>query len=124
MKHKNIIPNYVSSWTDKYFHQSTFEPPIAYPSQRVIDFLIQFKRLNKVKLYRGINSCNRIDDQITSWTYDIDIARRYAKEKSGKIICSQFSPEQILLDTTVLSCNERKLLGYDYEIDDREVIVF
>lgn len=90
MKHKNTIPGYVSSWTDKYFHQSVFAPLVGFPSKRVINFLARFKKTSEIELYRGIDSYNKDSDQITSRTYDVGVARRYAGEKGGEIIHKNF----------------------------------
>ena len=117
------IPAYVSDWTDKYFHQSAFDQPLEYPSKKVLDFLAQFKKLQKMKLYRGINRYNKDNQKITSWTYDLEIAKRYAKELNGEVFSKEFLPTKILLDTTLLNSEQKRQLGYDYKIDDKEVLI-
>ena len=116
------IPAYVSEWTDKYFHQSAFNIPLGFPNKKIITFLSRFKRNQKIKLFRGINKFNKDTSSIISWTYDEKIAANYIKERE-KIIEKIFDPDQILLDTTVLSDEQKKLLGYDYKIDDEEVLI-
>lgn len=116
------IPSFISSWSDEYFHKSAFDIPIKYPNKRVIDFLSQFKKKERIKLYRGINKYNKEDQPITSWTYSKKIAESYIKN-GGKIIKKKFSPEYILFDTTALNTKQKKLLGYDYKIDDKEVLI-
>lgn len=118
-----VIPGYVSTWTDKYFHQSAFDMPVEYPSKKVINFLTRFKKPDKVKLYRGLNHYNQDNKQITSWTYDMRVAERYASETKGKISENEFSQDRILLDTTILTNEQKRLLGYDYKIDDKEVLI-
>lgn len=117
------IPGYVSEWTDKYFHQSVFDVPVKYPSKKVIGFLAQFKKPQKVKLCRGINCYNRDNQQITSWTYNLEIAKRYAKELNGKILSKEFLLAQILLDTTLLNHEQKRQIGYDWKVDDKEVLI-
>jgi len=34
-----------------------------------------------------------------------------------------FNPQSILLDTTTLNDEQKRQLGYDYEIDDKEVLI-
>lgn len=116
------IPAYVSSWTDEYFHKSAFEAPIKYPDKKIIDFLSQFKKKESVKLYRGINKYNKENELIMSWTYDKKSAKSYIKD-GGKVIEKEFAPEAILFDTTILNTEQKKLLGYDYKVDDREVLI-
>ena len=122
MTSKKEIPAYVSSWTDEYFHKSAFEVPIKYPNKKVINFLSQFKKKERVKLYRGINEYNEENVLITSWTYDKKVAESYIKD-GGKVTEKEFSPEDVLFDTTILNSKQKKLLGYDYMVDDREVLV-
>lgn len=117
------IPSYICGWTDKYFHQSAFDTPVNHPSKRTVVFLGRFKKPNKVTLYRGIHIYNRDNKGVTSWTYDKRVAKRYAKEEEGKVIEREFLSEQILLDTTVLNEREKEQLGYDYKIDDKEVLI-
>lgn len=117
------VPSYVAEWTDEYFHKSAFDAPINFPDKKVIDFLSQFKKNNRLKLYRGINKFNKVNDAIASWTYDKKIAESYVKD-GGKIVEKEFTSENILLDTTALNTKQKKLLGYDYNIDDKEVLVF
>ena len=116
------IPGYVCSWTDEYFHKSAFDTPIKYPSEKIIKFLARLKKANKIRLYRGVNKFNEDNDLITSWTYDRKIAENYIKE-DGKILEKDFNPDDILLDTTVLTSEQKRILGYDYKIDDKEVLV-
>src|SRR3989344_3536272 len=113
------IPNYVREWTDKYFHQSAFDVPIKYPSKKLIDFLTQFKKPQRVVLYRGINRYNKDNREITGWTYDPEVAKRYTEESEGRVFSKEFSPTKVLLDTTVLNAEQKIQLGYDYEIDDK-----
>ena len=123
-KLQNKIPNYVVYWTDKYFHQSAFDVPLRFPSKKVITYLSKFKKEEKIKLLRGVHKYNKDSyTGIHSWTYDIEVASRYANEISGKVIEKLFEPEKILLDTTILNSEEKKFLGYDYKIDDKEVLV-
>jgi hypothetical protein len=119
----NTIPGYVSDWTDKYFHQSAFDKPLEYPNKKVLAFLAQFKKLKKLKLYRGINYYNKDNKIITSWTYSKTVARRFAKELKGHVVSKEFSPASIMLDTTVLSAEQKKYLGYDFKNNDKEVII-
>jgi len=123
MKTATQIPNYVIDWTDKYFHQSAFDVPVNYPNKKILKFLVRFKKLGKVRLYRGINRYNKENREITSWTYDRQVAERYAKEIDGEIIETEFSFSKILLDTTFLTKAEKQRLGYDYKIDDKEVLI-
>lgn len=116
------IPGFVSQWTDEYFHKSAFDMPIKYPNKRVIGFLSQFKKMEEVVLYRGVNQYNKENNLITSWTYNKNIALGYIKE-GGRIIKRKFDYKNILLDTTILSPKQKKLLGYDYEVDDAEVLI-
>jgi len=116
------IPACVSSWTDEFFHKSAFEAPIKYPKKKVIDFLSQFKKNERIKLYRGINEYNERSRLIVSWTYDKKTAESYISD-GGKIIEQEFVPEDILLDTTILNDKQKQLLGYDYKVDDKEVLV-
>ena len=118
-----VIPGYVSEWTDKYFHQSAFDKPVEYPSEKVVNFLKCFKKPDKAKLYRGINHFNKSNKQVTSWTYDKQIAKRYASETKGEIFENEFYHDQILLDTTALTSDQKRQLGYDYKIDDKEVLI-
>lgn len=124
IEEKNKIPAYVSSWTDKYFHQSAYDLPVKFPSQRIIKFFTQFKLSESVKLYRGINKYNKDNyTGVESWTYNKNVAGRYAKESSGKIFKKIFTPDRILFDTTLLNKKEKIMLGYDYSIDDKEVLI-
>jgi len=120
---KNTIPNYIIDWTDKYFHHSYFDKPINYPSKKVINFFKKFYIPSKIILYRGKNKYNKQNNQITSWTYDKKVASRYIKKLGGKIIKAEFTSEKILLDTTFLTKKEKIQLGYDYKIDDKEVLI-
>jgi len=121
LAHIAEIPVYVSSWTDEFFHKSAFEAPIKYPKKKVIDFLSQFKKKERIKLYRGINKYNEKNKLIVSWTYDKKAAESYISD-GGKIIEQEFVPSDILLDTTILNEEQKQLLGYDYKIDDKEVL--
>lgn len=116
------IPAYVSSWTDEFFHKSAFEAPIKYPKKKVVDFLSQFKKNERIKLYRGINKYNEINKLIVSWAYDKKIAESYISD-GGRIIEQEFTPADILFDTTILNEKQKRLLGYDYKVDDKEVLV-
>ena len=118
-----VIPGYVSEWTDKYFHQSAFDKPVEYPNEKVVNFFKRFKKPDKAKLYRGLNHFNQDNKQVTSWTYDVQVAKRYASETNGKIFENEFSHDQILLDTTILTSEQKRQLGYDYKIDDKEVLI-
>lgn len=120
--HKTEIPAYVSSWTDEFFHKSAFDLPIKYPNKKVIGFLSRFKKNERIKLYRGINKYNERNKLIVSWTYDKKTAERYISD-GGKIIEQEFTPADILLDTTILNEELKQLLGYDYKVDDKEVLV-
>lgn len=120
--HSIKIPSYVSMWADKYFHQSSFDIPLGFPNKKVITFLSRFKRNQKIKLFRGINKFNKDISGIVSWTYDKKIAVNYA-ENGGKIIEKNFPLNEVLLDTTVLGSEQKKLLGYDYKVDDKEVLI-
>ncbi|MCX6796225.1 MAG: hypothetical protein NTW06_01880 [Candidatus Falkowbacteria bacterium] len=123
-KTANKIPSDVSGWTDKYFHQSVFDTPLKYPEVKIINFLCKFKKDKKIKLYRGMNKYNRSNyTGVESWTYDKRIAFRYIKELSGKIVEKSFSSGKVLLDTTLLNKEVKELLGYDYKIDDKEVLI-
>ena len=81
MKTVTHIPNYVTDWTDKYFHQSAFDLPLNYPNKKVLNFLVRTKKPYKARLYRGINGYNKDNRGVTSWTYDRQIAERYAKDR-------------------------------------------
>ncbi len=128
MKNKlsNSIPAAVSAWTDKYFHQSAFDKPLNFPSNNVVNFLSKFRPLKPVKLFRGIHEFNGENyTGIESWTYNRKTAEKYAaSEKNGKVEEATFSVDNILLDTTLLGSTDKKYLGYDYNIDDKEVLVF
>jgi len=123
MKKETTIPAHVIDWTDKYFHQSTFDMPVRYPSKMVKFYLLQFKKPKQAMLYRGINKYNEGNNLITSWTYDKQVASRYAQGTKGLVIKRKFSANKILLDTTMLTEVERRQLGYDYNIDDKEVLI-
>ncbi|MBM2817860.1 MAG: Methyltransferase [Parcubacteria group bacterium] len=125
MINKSPIPSYVSNWTDKYFHQSAFGVPLKFPTKKATNFLAKFKREEKIKLYRGIHRYNKENyTGVESWTYDKKIAVRYASDEiEGKVIEKIFDSKNILLDTTLLDEEEKVLLGYDYKIDDKEVLV-
>lgn len=116
------IPAHVSSWTDKYFHQSAYDIPWKFPDERIRNFVSRFKPKKPIKLYRGINKYNKKTKHIVSWTYKKEMAANYIEE-GGKIIERIFHPEEILLDTTVLTKMQKVLLGYDYEVDDEEVLI-
>jgi len=122
LAHRTEIPAYVSSWTDEFFHKSAFDPPIKYPNKKVIGFLSRFKKNERIKLYRGINKYNERNKLIVSWTYDKKIAERYISD-GVKMIKREFGPADILFDTTILTGGQKQLLGYDYKIDDKEVLV-
>lgn len=124
MKSVKYIPNCVTNWTDKYFHQSAFNIPVDYPSKKALKFLAHFKRPDKVRLFRGVNKYNKDNKEITSWTYDRHVAERYSKEIGSEIIETEFPASKILLDTTFLTKIEKQQLGYDYKIDDKEVLIF
>lgn len=120
----NKIADYVVNWTDKYFHQSAFDIPLKFPNKKVIDFLAKFKKETKIKLCRGTNKYNAENyTGIESWTYDKKVASRYAAGIGGQVIEKVFKPENILLDTTLLNKQEKLLLGYDYKINDKEVLI-
>ncbi len=120
----NKIPVYVSNWADKYFHQSAFETPINFPGKKIVAFLQKFKKEGKVKLYRGVHKYNKENYiGVQSWSYDKNIALRYIKECGGKIIEKTFKKEKILLDTTLLNKDQKILLGYNFGIDDKEILV-
>ena len=119
----NNIPAFVSEWTDEYFHKSAFDIPIKYPSKKTIGFLSQFRKKCDIVLYRGMNKYNKDNELVTSWTYDKKIARGYA-QNSNKVVKRIFTEKDILLDTTILDAKQRQFLGYDYEFDDKEVLVF
>lgn len=125
---KNIneikIPSYVANWTDKYFHQSAFDISLSLPSKRVINFLSQFKKKERIKLFRGVHNYNKKNYcSIKSWTYDKKVAERYIKDLEGKVIEKFFNSKQVLLDTTILTERQRIILGYDYKIEDKEVLI-
>ena len=122
LSRKTEIPAYISSWTDEFFHKSAFEAPIKYPKKKVVDFLSQFKKNEHIKLYRGINKYNERNKLIVSWTYDKKTAESYTGSR-GKIIEQEFTPADILFDTTTLNEEQKRLLGYDYKVDDKEVLV-
>lgn len=117
-----IIPAYVSEWTDKYFHHSAFDVPLNFPSQKVIEFLSKFKKDKKIKLFRGINKFNEKGLEISSWTYSKKIANGYAGD-NGKIIEKTFNSKEIVLDMTLLNKERRIALGYDYKVNDKEVLI-
>ncbi len=123
---KNNIPAFVSGWTDKYLHQSAFDIPVKFPSEKVIRFLSQFRPKTKITLYRGLHKFNKQNfTGIESWTHDKSVAERYSKsENNGKVEKREFYPNDILLDTTQPDDAEKRMLGYDYKIDDKEVLVF
>lgn len=124
MKYKSLdIPSYVAEWTDKYFHQSAFELPFNCPNKKVVAFLSRFKKSLTLKLFRGTNKYNEDNSLVMSWTYDRKVAERYSKEEKGKVVKKLFSPAQILLDTTILTNEQKRQLGYDYKIDDKEVLI-
>jgi site-specific DNA-methyltransferase (adenine-specific) len=117
------IPAFVCTWTDEYFHKSASDVPIRFPRLEIIKYLAKFKKDSKVKLYRGVNKYNKENDLITSWTYDKKIAEGYILKDGGKIVEKEFLPKDILLDTTLLGSDHKKILGYDYKIDDKEVLI-
>lgn len=123
MKSATCFPSYVIDWTDRYFHQSAFDIPINYPNKKVLKFLSSFKKPDKAWLLRGINRYNKENSEITSWTYNRKVAERYAKEVEGEVVEKEFLSGEILLDTTLLTKMERQQFGYDYRIDDKEVLI-
>ena len=123
MKTVTYIPNYVTDWTDRYFHQSAFDLPLNHPNKKVLNFLVRTKKPDKVRLYRGVNRYNKDNRGITSWTHDRQVAERYAKEIGGEVIGKEFQSSKVLLDTTLLTKEEKRRLGYDYKIDDKEVLI-
>jgi len=123
MRLTTYIPSYVIDWTDKYFHQSAFDVPINYPNKKVLKFFTRFKKPDKVRLFRGINKYNKDNREITSWTYNRQVAESYAKEIEGEVIENEFLSDKILLDTTLLTKMERQQFGYDYKINDKEVLI-
>lgn len=121
---KSPIPPYVSAWLDEYFHKSASESPIRLPSKKTIGFLSRFKKDDVVKLYRGVNKYNASLAPVVSWTYDREIAVRYIKDAGGgKIVEKEFSPQNIMVDMTLLDETQRTMVGYDYAVDDKEVLV-
>jgi site-specific DNA-methyltransferase (adenine-specific) len=116
------IPAYVTEWTDKFFHQSAYDKPISFPNKNIISFLSRFRKTIPIQLYRGINKYNVENNLITSWTYEKDVATRYI-ENGGKLTKSIFNPQSILLDTTTLNTEQKRQLGYDYKVDDKEVLI-
>lgn len=122
MKKPLSIANYVIDWTDKYFHQSAYNKPINFPNKNIIGSLSRFRKTTPIQLYRGINKYNVENNLITSWTYEKDVATRYIKN-GGKLVKSIFNPQSILLDTTTLNTAQKRQLGYDYKIDDKEVLI-
>lgn len=124
MKINKTIPTYVIDWTDRYFHQSAFDVPLSYPSKKTRVFLSKFRPTKPITLFRGINRYNKDNRGITSWSYSKRVAERYAKEIEGYVIQQKIHPNQILLDTANLTKEEKYLLGYDYKIDDNEVLIF
>jgi len=125
MKTAPYIPNYVVDWTDRYFHQSAFDAPLGYPNKRIVKYLAsaKTKRVGTVKLCRGVNAYNKDNRGITSWTYDRKVAERYAKETGDEVIEMEFPLDKILLDTTLLTKVEKQRIGYDYKVDDQEVLI-
>ena len=123
MKAVRSIPNYVATWTDKYFHQSAFDIPVNYPNKKVLKFFVSFNKPDKVRLFRVINKFNKDNEEITSWTYSRQVAERYAQEVEGEVIEMEFDCSKVLLDTTMLTKTEKQQLGYDYKIDDKEVLI-
>lgn len=120
----NKIPAYISSWTDKYFHYSFYGGFLKLPSEKLIKFLSKYKKNEDVILYRGINKYNKENFcGVESWTYNKEVANEYIKETGGKIEKKKFIPGQILLDTTLLNSEEKILLGYDYKVDNKEVLI-
>ncbi len=119
------MPSYVIDWTDKYFHQSAFDAPIGYPNKRIVKYFASAKadRIGTVKLYRGVNTYNKNNRGITSWTYDRKVAERYAKEMGDEVIETEFPFTKVLLDTTLLTKAEKQRIGYDYRVDDKEVLI-
>ncbi|MFC1613449.1 hypothetical protein ACFL23_03910 [Patescibacteria group bacterium] len=123
-KRKNKIPKYVASWTDTYFHQSAFDIPLKFPNNKIIAFLSKFKKEEKIILFRGVNKFNQDNfTGVESWTHDIEIAKKYAEEQGSKVVKKLFNPKNILLDTTLFSEEEKVMVGYDYKIDDKEVLI-
>ncbi|MDP3704501.1 MAG: hypothetical protein Q8R24_01155 [Legionellaceae bacterium] len=116
------IPAYIAKWTDNFFHQSAYNQPVSFPNKYIINFLSRFKKTTSIQLYRGINKYNTENNLITSWTYKKDIAARYTGNK-GKLVKKVFSPRNILLDTTTLNTKQKRQMGYDYKIDDKEVLI-
>ena len=123
MRSVRCIPNYIINWTDKYFHQSAFDVPVNYPNKKILKFFANFKKLDKVRLFRGINKYNKDNKEVTSWTYSRQVAERYAKEVDGEVVEMEFLSDKILLDTTLLTKIEKQQFGYDYKIDDEEVLI-
>lgn len=118
------IPNYIIDWTDKYFHQSAFDVPLSYPSKQTCVFLSKFRPTKSITLFRGVNKYNEDNQEITSWSYSKQVAKRYAQEINGRLIEKEFCPSDILLDTTQLTKEEKLFFGYDYQTDDEEVLIF
>lgn len=121
---KKVIPSSVSTWTDKYFHNWAFDELVLNPSKNVEKFLNNFRPAEPVTLYRWINKYNEDTSykDFTSWTYDKEIAKWYAWE-DWKVEEKIFYPKDIMFDTTKLSDEQKRLVWYDYEIDDKEVLI-
>ncbi len=64
------------------------------PTASIIQELSLFKPIKSITLYRGGEMFGRRG--FNSWTYDIDIARKFAKD--GKIFISKVHPKDIILD--------------------------
>ena len=120
---ESSVPAHVAEWTDKFFHQSAYDKPISFPNENIIRFLTRFRKTIPVQLYRGMNKYNIENNLITSWTYERDIASRYIKN-GGELVKKTFNPQSVLLDTTILNVDQKRQLGYDYKIDDKEVLIF
>ena len=116
------VPAQVSRWADKYFHHSAFDVPVKYPNKKIVAFLSRFQKNKPIELYRGINKYNEGNRLITSWSYSKEVAKGYIKD-GGKVQKKKFAPENVLLDTTVLNVEQKRLLGYDYQVDDKEVLI-
>lgn len=125
-KLENLIPEYVSEWTYNYFHHSTFDLPWKFPTKKILSSLSQFKKSELVILYRGVDRFNKNNPEmnnIFSWTYDIEVAKRWAEGLDGEVFVEEFKPDQIVLDTTLLNREQKIYMGYNYQIDNMEVLV-
>jgi hypothetical protein len=63
-----------------------------------------YKPDKAITLYRGVSKGQKTPNakEVTSWTYDREVAEMFAEESGGKVIKQKFQPTDVLVDTTMM----------------------